>query len=450
MEAIRFEHGLSALVHHDTLSILGHLALAELAGVSGLADGWLRERLDSEPGNKVWIRWFGQKSSDEIASLWGALRQGGSREIMNSARAAVRKPQDQSGLSLAFDSIVVPLVLLGRGAVVRAVHAELPESLGASFAEEAALALGACGEWDDALGVLEQAHRDGANPHINLVTESSLWRHAYLQGEVDTVLPRLAAIPFHRDRAHAAEGRVWQLVTYRLRAGRTDIDVPAIAKPKQPFGYAEAAAMAIAALEGTPAAAPVVAELRRVVVPRTTTTMHFVDRGIAVERTPDDLATARIRVAARRKNYAKLSMLAEGRSSSLLSLSGSVIDALLEEGDWRGAAEFAARHDPRDQPVIEGFDDTRLDEYCLLQLVLATAAARGGDDTAARARLAEHVAARRSIRNADQGDSGTGAAKDADVVEPGLWAATVLAGAAEGVIPRRFLPMLLSAFRASI
>src|SRR5262245_34010574 len=118
MEAIRFEHGLSALVHHDTLSILGHLALAELAGVSGLADGWLRERLDSEPGNKVWIRWFGQKSSDEIASLWGALRQGGSREIMNSARAAVRKPQDQSGLSLAFDSIVVQLVLLGLGAVV--------------------------------------------------------------------------------------------------------------------------------------------------------------------------------------------------------------------------------------------------------------------------------------------------------------------------------------------
>jgi hypothetical protein len=446
MEAIRFEHGLSALVHHDTLSILGHLALAELTGVSGRAHDWLRERLDSEPGNKVWIRWFGQKSSDEIASLWEALRQGGSREIMNSVRAAVRKPQDKSGLSLAFDSIIEPLVLLGRGAMVRAVHAALPESLGASFAEEAALALGACGEWDDALGVLEQAHRDGANPHINLVTESSLWRHAYLQGEVDTVLPRLAAIPFHRDRAHAAEGRVWQLVAYRLRAGRTDIHVPAIAKARQPFGYAEAAAMAIAALEGTPSAAQAVAELRRVLAPRTTT-MHFVDRGIAVEWTPDDLATARIRVAARRKNYAKLSMLAEGRSSSLLSLSGTVIDALLEEGDWRGAAEFAARYDPRDQPVIEGFDDTRLDEHCHLQRVLAAAAARGGGDGAARAHLAEYVAALRSMRDADQG---VGGAKDADVVAPGLWATTVLAGAAEGVIPRRFLAMLLSVFRASI
>jgi hypothetical protein len=311
------------------------------------------------------------------------------------------------------------------------------------------MALGACGEWDEALGILDQAHRDGATPHINLASESALWRHAYLQGEVDTVLSRLAAIPFHRDRAHAAEGRAWQLVAYQLRAGRRDVHVPAVAKADQAFGYTEAAAMAIAALEGTPAAAEAVSALRGVLSPQPATMFHFPDRGVAMQWTCDDLTTARIHVAARRKDYAKLSALAAMRTSSLLSLSASVIDALLEEGDWRGAAEFAERYDPREQPVVEGFDDTRMDEYCLLQLVLAVSAARGGDDAAARAHLAQHVAALHSIREADQDDwdGEEGETGDTETAALGLRWATVLAGAAEGVVPRRFLAMLLPTFR---
>jgi hypothetical protein len=64
--------------------------------------------------------------------------------------------------------------------------------------------------------------------------------------------------------------------------------------------------------------------------------------------------------------------------------------------------------------------------------------------------LAEHVAALRSIREADQDEWDDGemaGAGDTDAVPPALSAATILAGVAEGVVPRSFLPMLLSVFR---
>jgi len=254
----------------------------------------------------------------------------------------------------------------------------LSEHPDAGFAARAATALGACGEWDEALGILEQAHSEAASLGITEWNECTLWKHAYLQGEVDTILPKLAAIPFHRHQPDAAEGRAWRLVAYQLRAGRTGIHVPAIAKPDQSFGYIEAAAMAIAALEGIGSAEQAVAELRHLLVP--STTMDPADRKFAGK-----LTTARIRVAARRRDYAKLSTLAQTRFGA--PWSGTVIDALLEEGDWRGAAEFAVQYDPRDHPV----DDSLMNVYCMLQLCLAVAAAGGGDDASARTHLDEHL-----------------------------------------------------------
>ena len=105
------------------------------------------------------------KSLDEIVSLWSAVREGGPLEILQSVRIALVDPQDETDLSLALDSLIEPLTLLRRGPVIRALHAELPSFAAASFAENAAVALGACGEWNDALAILDHAHRDGANPH---------------------------------------------------------------------------------------------------------------------------------------------------------------------------------------------------------------------------------------------------------------------------------------------
>ena len=116
--------------------------------------------------------------------------------------------------------------------------------------------------------------------------------------------------------------------------------------------------MQIAAFESIPSAAEAVAELRRAFAPQEIAIQHA-DRGLAFNSSSvfDHLRTAQVRVAAQRGNYAKLSRLAEMPSRTFTPISEVVIDALVEEGDWRGAAEFAERYDPRDQLLIEGFDD---------------------------------------------------------------------------------------------
>jgi len=446
MEALRFEDGLAALVRHDTLAILDHLALAELAGISPRAHGWLRERLDSEPSKKVWVRRLGEKSYDDIAALWATLKEGDSKEIVSSVRAPFRNEDDSRVLNLAFESVIEPLVMLGRGRVVDHICFEIRNSVGSSFVERAAVALGACGEWDDALSILGQAIVEYGIPPVSLATEALLWTHAYLQHKTDTILPLLASNLFHPHQGHAVGVRVWRLFTDQIRAG-TDFDLPVLTKRHQSFGYAEAAAMAIAALEGTESAEKTVAKLRGVLTPPATK-IPYGGRGAKREWVSDELTHARICVAARRRDYAKLATLAQGQlSQRFFSWPAVIINALLEEGDWRGAADFAARDDRPERPAIEGFEATRLDEC--LPLILATAAARDGDDAAARAHLAEHLARSRVIRKADQeqGEPKTSEPLDTGAAAPGLRAATLLAGAAEGVIPRRLLPVLLPVFR---
>jgi hypothetical protein len=450
MKPISFEEGLSTLFRLDLgENILGHLSLAERTGFSQHAQDWLRQRLDHEPGKTVHFGWFGRKSLDQIVAFWEVLREGDPREIRNSVRALVRDEQDSTILSLALNSIIPPLVVLGRGSSIGALHDQSPQTFDGRFAESAALDLGACGDWDNALAILERAHQGGASPQINMSSQSLLWKHAYLQGHVETVLPRLAAIPFNRELAHAAASRAWQLAAYRIRAGGNDAHVPAVAPEEQIPSYVDAAAIQMAALEGIPSAARErVDELRRALVPRTLTIQHA-DRGMSFELDPlsDALFTAQVRIAAQRGDYDKLSSLARTQFGSLVPASAIVIDALIEEGDWRGAAEIADRHDPRDQAVIEGFDDTRMNEYCELQLILAAAAARSSNDAAARAFLSRHVDALTAMREADRSDTDEGEAGDSDRMTLGLWPAALLAGAAEGVVPRRILAVLLPVFR---
>ena len=451
METISFDQGLSTVIRdHAIGGIFSRLALAERAGLSDRAEGWLRQRLESKPGKTIQFGSLGKKSLDDISTFWKALRRGTFKEIAHAARTFTDCGEDEEKESLAFTGLSTPLVLLGRGAVIRALHADLPARLGETFAVGAAVELGDSGDWDNALAILERAHQDGGSPYVHMSTESHLWKHAYLQGHVDTVLPRLAVIPFNRKVPHAAGERAWQLLTYRVRSGRNDVRVPALARHAQTPGYEEAAAMQIAAFESIPSAAEAVAELRRAFAPQEIAIQHA-DRGLAFDSSSvfDHLRTAQVRVAAQRGNYAKLSRLAEMPSRTFTPISEVVIDALVEEGDWRGAAEFAERYDPRDQPLIEGFDDGRIDEYCRLQLVLAAAAARGGDDAAAHAHLEKHVESLLLIleRNRLENENEGFAAEDTDGIPPGLWEATLLAGAAEGLLPRNILAVLLPVFR---
>jgi hypothetical protein len=81
----------------------------------------------------------------------------------------------------------------------------------------------------------------------------------------------------------------------------------------------------------------------------------------------------------------------------------------------------------------------------MLQLCLAVAAAGGGDDASARTHLDEHLDMGRLTGDANQERNQFETLESSGTHMAGLnlRAATLLAGAAEGVIPRRVLPMLL-------
>src|SRR5262249_19857150 len=150
----------------------------------------------------------------------------------------------------------------------------------------------------------------------------------------------------------------------------------------------------IADLEGDPAEAKTVRELRRVVQVKPIT-MHFVDQGISFEtrNVADELLKALVKIAARRKDYARAAALARSPTRDpLVDAPKLVIDAFVDEGDWRAAAETAQRHDARNRPPpSEEFDDCRSDDYLTLQTVLATAAARSGNHADVRAFLANYA-----------------------------------------------------------
>jgi hypothetical protein len=240
---------------------------------------------------------------------------------------------------------------------------------------------------------------------------------------------------FAGERRDSAEPAAWKLKAYQIRAVMTGIDVPAI-EGNQPFDYVEAAAMQVAALDGDPASAELVRQLRNVLQPQRMEMIHA-DRGFALvyDHVASEMLLARARIAASRKDYAKAADLARTPVPNVLITPASrVIQAFLEEGDWRGAADIAKEHDPRLEEVGTGLDDSRAWEFVQLYVYLAFAAAYSGDDAAALAFLdqAEHV----DRNEVDRDEDGV------PISPPFLAYYTYLAGAAEGLLPRRHLHLL--------
>jgi hypothetical protein len=197
--------------------------------------------------------------------------------------------------------------------------------------------------------------------------------------------------------------------------------------------------MQLAALEDDPAAADLVQNLRRVLTPQNVE-MIYADRGFAkmYDMVEHAVSKARAGMAARRRDYGRAAELARAPVRSLIDPAHDVINALLEEGDWRAAADIARDHDPRRKKVTPGFDDTRIDDYRDLYMRFAIAAAWSGDDSAA----AEFLnAAEDAYRKSPSKEH-----DDADGVDRFSWPRTVLAGAAEGLLPRRYLNMLTHGF----
>ena len=95
---------------------------------------------------------------------------------------------------------------------------------------------------------------------------------------------------------------------------------------------------------------------------------------------------------------------------------------------------------------MDGFDDTRMNDYLFLQQLLAAAAARSGDDLAAGRFLLDYIEGLSSAQQEHEPDSDEFEESD-EKGAPALWPTTLLAAAAEGVLPRQHLAMLLPVFR---
>ena len=85
-----------------------NLRAFHLGHTAGFESDWTASR----------ARRLGEKSYDDIAALWATLKEGGSKEIVSSVRAPFRNEDDGRVLNLAFESVIEPLVMLGRGRVV--------------------------------------------------------------------------------------------------------------------------------------------------------------------------------------------------------------------------------------------------------------------------------------------------------------------------------------------
>jgi tetratricopeptide (TPR) repeat protein len=428
-KVMRYEEGLAALFERRFF-FMDQVSLAHIAGFGHRLPDWLSSL--SPKGQARWPRLFEAMLTGQAEAIEAVLRL--EREELPAAERARAEQED-----LPIEEIVDALALLGRGNVVAALHANaLQRRIGreaSSLTARAALSLARSGDWNHALEILELAARTLTNIHIDHHDEGFLWTYAYLHRRIDDVLPVLARMPFRTELPHLVAARAWKLKAYRIRAGVPGIEVPVI-EGEQPYGYVEAAAMLAAAREDDPVYAELVQRLRQVLQPQPVEFIHA-DRGIGfmLDSVGADTSKAAARMAASRKDYAKAAALARRPSTNILIRPAEhVIDAFLEEGDWRGAAEIAKEHDPRRQPVIKGLDDNRVQQFVDLYVHLAFAAAYNGDDDAAIAFLdqAEEV-------DRTEGD------RDEDGLPGSFWFLrhyTHLAGAREGLLPRRYLHLL--------
>jgi hypothetical protein len=440
-----FEQGLVTLFASENgESLFTLLALAERAGLSQRIPDWLTRTPDGSVRTGFSLGWLGRQRIRDVVPFWEVLRAGSAREIKESVHALISRERRGTDIEPTLGDLIRPLALLERGEVAAELHDEALDQ-GVQITRQTSLTLAEAGDWDHVLAVLASGHRHDPDLSIGFAVQQRLWKHAYLDHVTETVLPRLAALPFDRKLAHAKQQRAWWLMVHQIRAGSTAVRVPVIEPDQQSPGYVEAAAIQIAALAGDSSQIKAVADLRRVLKPKTVSKTIRIDvpeRGLSfsLERTPQQLFEAEVRIAARQKDYARVASLARLPSHDPFALASDiVIDALLEEGDWRGAAMIVAEHDPRQRTVMEGFDDDRLSEYQSLQLAMAAMAARSGEDAAAQTFLGHYALTYASDPRPDLDPLDLGA------ICP--WSATALAGVAEGIVPRPLVALLLPLFR---
>jgi hypothetical protein len=310
MAPFRFEDGLARLFAFERgNNLLTLLALAERAHLSQRIPDWLRRKADGSVRRKFTFDWLGPQWIKDIASFWEVLRAGSARDIEGNVRALISSDRHGSDLKFALRNLLEPLALLERSQVAAELHDEMLNH-GIQITLQTALTLAQAGDWQHVLAVLTSGHQHDPDLSTSFSVHERLWRHAYLDGLTETVLPRLAAIPFDRSLAHAKELRTWWLMVRQIRrkpcrARSGDRARSACA------GYVEAAAIQIAVLAGDPSQAEIVEDLRRVLTPKTLT-VDLPQRGLSFSmgRTAHELFKGEVMIAARRKDHAQATRLA--------------------------------------------------------------------------------------------------------------------------------------------
>jgi hypothetical protein len=365
------------------------------------------------------------------------------RVLVSGDVGAIESAARENGYSLELAS--QPLILLGRAALLPPLHDYVLRRLGASatsdFTATAAVTLAAGDEWDHALRILTRAKETGAGIDIKPVMEDRLWKYAYLHRRVDTVMPVLADMPFSPKFAELVTYRKWRLKAYQIRTGLSGERVP-IVEAEQELGYNQAAAMQVAALADDPTATDYVANLRRAVKPRSLSIdLAFSGFALSVTNVPQLFATAAAQIAARRKDYAGAAELARASLERVIMYPPSVvIDAFLDERDWRAAAAIAQEHSSRALPPGLVDEKDRQHQFATLYMHIAIAAARDGDDAAAAAFFAKAkpgIGLDRSTDKAGVGDYGSAGPE------------FLLTLVASNRLPRKYLDVMFPAFISS-
>lgn len=427
---------------------LNQVVLAHIGGFAARLPEWLAKAVAANPNRDfdALRRRFEIVLSADVHRIETLLLTSG-RETLP---ADWLSGQDQAGAEqidrgLA-QLIVQPLTLLGRGDVLAALHANSLQRLepgkSSKLTMDAVRALGEAGDWSAALDILERARLTCLAIPVTDEQQEFLWQNAYLHREVERVMPVLAQMPFHADKPIRKETAEWILKSYQIRAGMSGIAVPAI-KDETDQGYIQAATMQIATLEGHPGSAREVEALRRAVLPGRNIEIIHTNRRTKQIYNPVESALfrARAEVAARRKDYSAAAKLAGTvLRNSVIDPPSDVVEAFLEEGDWRAAANIVKAHDPRKKRRPRGYESEGPRDYMIYHEHLAVAAARAGDDGAAAAFFNTAKDEYRSMQ---------ARWPDEYKADRYVWRETLLTGVAEGRLPRRYLHVFFNTFLRS-
>src|SRR5262249_49845087 len=156
--------------------------------------GWLTRKADGGARRKFALGWLGPQWIKKIVPFWEVLLSGSARDIEGNVRALISSDRHGSDLGFALRDLIEPLALLERSQVAAELHDEILNHE-IQITQHTALTLAAAGDWQHVLAVLMRGHQRDPDLSISFAAQERLWRHAYLDGLTETVLPRLAAIP---------------------------------------------------------------------------------------------------------------------------------------------------------------------------------------------------------------------------------------------------------------